>query len=477
MTRKGGSPLQLALQIAVASVATLGCGGTVRIIGKAMVTTFTGIRHSMNTRHPSRWTTANGQRLIRNALALATSLTLASCGGGGGGSNGPNFPPLGTAVTRENVKVIPDTATITPVDDNTLTITDGAADPVVGDVLVSGEGQGLLVKVTAVRPISGGFEVDTEPAGLHEVFEEANFAFEEVGDFTGIVPESDLEGVTIDVQTRGRGRANDVLVFGFDGVNLAFRDAQNRQVRIVLDGDLEFDTKTIASGSINASGDVLAVVGAEDTVKATLTARGSYKGEFTSPDIPIGRPIEMQPIRFQVGQIPVIITRKLSFIANFKITAEIGSEYKITATLRTETLNLVQGNANTGLTQTLHRQVTTDADHELKLTGYFNGALEMNFLRADAEFLLYGLAGPRFKISVGNFRIVLRAAIDATPDDGAVPGDVTVTPEYNPKIDADLRLASIFGGSPTGELRLAEGIFPLSNPFVIAGGDIDVGID
>lgn len=148
-----------------------------------------------------------------SAAAIA-ALILPGCGGSGGSGGTPEEPDFFRATNvsvKDNVVVIPDdgTAAITDQTPTGLTLT-GAVPPVApGDVIVSGIGAGLMLKVLTVTPGPSGTVLETEPAALTDVFNSANVEFRK-GLNTDHVQDiqTHIDGVVIGRgRSDGRGRA------------------------------------------------------------------------------------------------------------------------------------------------------------------------------------------------------------------------------------------------------------------------------
>lgn len=147
-----------------------------------------------------------------SAAAIA-ALILPGCGGGGGGGSQDeaDFFRATNVSVKDNVRVIPDDGTITITDQTPTGLTLNGPVPAIapGDVIVSGIGAGLMLKVLTATPGPSGTVLETEPAALTDVFNSANVEFR-MGLNTDHVQEiqTHIPGVVIGRgREEGRGRA------------------------------------------------------------------------------------------------------------------------------------------------------------------------------------------------------------------------------------------------------------------------------
>jgi len=176
-------------------------------------------------------------------LAVLLSGLLTSCSGDSG------LKPL-APIVKDNVLVLPDDGTvqIVSVTDTSLTMTGDVPALQAGDVIVSGEGQGLLRKVVASRSTTrGDVEIDTLQGMLEDVFQQADISLQKdlvAGDFSVI--ESTYPGVTIEPSPAASSTARDIfdeLLVKF--INIPITDqvtlTAEAKVRFGMSCDIQID--------------------------------------------------------------------------------------------------------------------------------------------------------------------------------------------------------------------------------------------
>ncbi len=252
------------------------------------------------------------------SCAAVATLILQGCGGGGGGGGVAGTPDEGdffrstNVSVKDNVVVVPDdgTVTVSGITPTGLTLTGAVPALVVGSVIVSGIGAGLMRKVVSVTTDPSGTVVQTEDASLEDVFNSANVEFrrgltaDDVDEIQTHIPGVQIEGG----RSRGRGRASTGFQIVVPKTFVGEQTTDETKVGV------EVEVNGTIGVAVTGSFDITLANGLEKlTIVQATTWNGSYKfglqgeTEFFKKEIPYATFI-FNPVPLgSIGPVPIVL--------------------------------------------------------------------------------------------------------------------------------------------------------------------------
>ncbi|MCW3098440.1 MAG: exported protein of unknown function [Chthonomonadaceae bacterium] len=337
-------------------------------------------------------------------LAFACVLVIAGCGGGNSNSATGN-----RATLRATTKVLPQDGSVivNQVDPTHITLTGSSVPNVLpGDVIVSGAGEGMLVKASAVSATPGGLSVIVTPASLADAVSDMHAKFQAPITQANVKSITPGTGVTANWISASAGRASS------DGQKLEFTlplltlydadgnpDTKNDQLNVVLKVDIT------PSGFLNIDADWSSIIPSLETVEAGLNwnadldvtlARGKDAGPGLgktlaidkSGDIELGS-VELEPIVFSIGIFPVVVTQSIDFKLHY--------EFKLDADLNPHLTTNITGRLGAGYSggqaYTIN-ELTSSAPSLSFAFGQVNGSSKVELPNIAYQTKLYGVVGP-----------------------------------------------------------------------------------
>jgi hypothetical protein len=422
-------------------------------------------------------------RLTGITTLTTVSALVAGCGSGAGrGSIGggllptPTPPPGSREIEiRPDVVVIPadGTVVVSALTPTSVTLSGGIASAlVVGSVIVSGDGDGFLRRITAIAPDgAGGVVAQTRTATLAEVFERAEFTLSKVYrpeeiDFS----KAEILNPAVSVlpaPTRSRQIINDgidaTFLLPFNALAITSdTPADNVSVTAELDGDFSlgirldwtfrYDPQGLAEATITA--------GVDGASTLALTLKG--KGVFLDKSIDILK-IGLPRFTFAVGPIPIVITPIVVLSAGVEGAGETGLEIKTDCRVQV-----------TGGMRYLRDQFPTPigslvvTGNPLPKVNFFGSlSLEATLLSISQEFLIYGLAGPFIKMKAAS----VKASVEAVFTTAEVTFAFDAVFGASAGITTGDLLGMLFDGIDDGfEVQFAELEIPIIEPIVFKPG-------
>ncbi len=346
------------------------------------------------------------------SLLGALALTVASgCGGG----NGSPAVYQNSVVVRSTTKILPrdGSAVITKLDGSHLKIIGTGVPTInVGDVIVSAAGEGALYKATSVAPTSGGVTVGVQAANLADALQKMNthLTVPISQDHTKSITTG--SGVTASWITKSAGRASGKSLLHFDVplYTLYDRDGnsstKNDQLNLVATVDIN------PSGFFNVDADwsllgpslqkVEAGLNLDAGVDVNLQRGKDLGGDLgdilkveKKGDISLGT-VELEPIIFDVGVLPVVISQTVSFSLHYELTLD--------ADLNPHLTTSVSGRIGAGYSggngYVIQELSSSGLDFNFKF-GQINGSSRVDLPLITYQAKLYGLVGP--EISAGPY--------------------------------------------------------------------------
>lgn len=393
-------------------------------------------------------------------------------------SSSPSPAPLdpNTPIVRREVAVLPSDGTVQVGDlgaDGTLTIT-GAVPPLVpGSVIVSGQGRGLLRRVSEVVSAGSGMTiVRTESAQLTDVFEKAKIRFQRDIAIDDLDPASlgEQNGVTISAPTRSRTNGSrggrDVateLKFEIKFTEEPIEVAGSVTTRLSVSTDFEIDSEAVRDAQGNPAFDesgypitrsyirdfsYVQSVGGD--VAVNLTAR--KKGDLFTPRERHLRHFEARPITFFVGIVPVVLTPEFDLVCAIEASVEGGftCEVKGTTALESGMLYHREGFAQEGVWSGL---VNPSASAEGTLPHFYGTAkAACTPLRLDSSFTLWNVnPGATLKIHLPKIEGELRTDVLSVNGSTSEAGGSGLTP-----VSLKASLSLLLSASASFEIKIGN---------------------
>ena len=272
----------------------------------------------------------------------------------------------------------------------------------IGDVLVSSVGKGSLVKVLSVTNQNGSVVMQTTPASLTNIFQQA--AFNQTIPF---VPAKQLylaPGVNVVTNTpqptlRRRGQARPEA--GGDagaGYSCDFNFSKdlnpNGPVHVTLTGSAGLDITPNLSVNIGLFSGLQSVSASMDVdlsaeVGLSITAAGTYEKEILLAQI------EGNPVVFMVGPIPVVVVPVLELYGGVKADVDGEIDYSATASDTYTAGATWQKNVGWAPISNNSIQFSTGFTKAI-ITGSVRG-----YLRPQITLDIYDVAGPDVNVEAG----------------------------------------------------------------------------
>lgn len=320
---------------------------------------------------------------MRRLTAPALTILVVGCGGGGG-STAVAPPPPPAYVLAPTVKQLTPASSekVVAATASTVTLNKAPTALVVGDILMSTQGDGLLRRVTGIHPGSGTVVLDTVQVPIEQAIEEGTVTFSQdldTTDFLGWTPSQ--QGLTVTGAT-GDSRAINALVFNFVNFTIGTDPEAPKAGKIVINGQLTLSARM--EGTLTFGNFRLQHARFQPTVSLKGTLRVGLEGSLTKK-IRAGPAIDLGA--FTAG--PILFRNKLQLFHEAKIA--VGTGLELTQTID-ETIGRGAEYTRSGGWQ----PITIQKDHvDLHPSGnvYVSGTAEVIPLRAEIQCLAYGTAG------------------------------------------------------------------------------------
>jgi hypothetical protein len=421
----------------------------------------------------------------RNVLGISCAalamLVLQACGGGGGGGGNNNPPDEGdffratNVSVKDNVVVVPDdgTVTVSNLTPTGLTLTGAVPALVVGSVIVSGIGAGLMRKVVSVTTSGADTIVVTEDAPLTDVFNSANVEFrkELSADHVQEI-QTHIDGVEVSAdRSRGRGRAAATSFQVF--VPKTFVGEQEGETKV----GVEIEATGVISVALTGSFDITLANGLERlTVISALVWNGSYKfailgeTEFFKKEIPYATFI-FNPVPIgAIGPVPIVVLPVLHL--QLAATGSVQGGWETSGTgvsTYVMGLNFVQAPLGSDFSVSQIHPVGSQTHTGTFVGSNFYATLKFEAAGWQPELLtsFNGLIGPVFKGDIPAVALELKA------NSATKTVDFTSDAIFRGRVGAD---AGMFAFSwPLFEVTAIEGKIPIKYK-TFKPGDGNVGI-
>lgn len=329
---------------------------------------------------------------VGRAWALVALGLLVGCGGGQNES--------ASAVLRSGVVVLPSDVEVLVVGSSSVTLSGNVPTLKQDDVIVSGAGEGLLRRVKSVSRTRQGTVVETGPATLEDVFEQANIAFRRdmgASDFASMT--AYLPGVTI-----GTKRSATDLDRAPLEIELTLVDAtlfEQGPAKVTLDGSVTVAITLDIAIELDWTGlkrfrFVPTVVGDGNV---TLTSNAEF--ELFSGKVLLGVLVG-NPMVVPAGPIPLVFVPELDLYARWDGSLEVGVEFTSAA----------EATLGAGVEYTRGAgwsPVVVLPPPELALIPAGNVYVHISFdltpLRAELSLKLYGVVGPYVGVDFPRFEL------------------------------------------------------------------------
>lgn len=404
--------------------------------------------------------------LTIHVIAIALVFGLSGCGGGGGGG-GSSTPADRTeffrakdVVLKPNVVVLPSdgTVTISGVTDTGLTLTGTVPAITNGTVLVSGQGGGLMRKVTGATPGSGSLVVTTQDAALTDVFASADIEFRKVLDSRYVNKVNTLlPGVTIGTTSSRAASAGFPIHIPKTFVG---EQTGNTKVGVELQADGEVGVAVGGTIKITLANGLERLNVTQATVwtgsySASLLGEAEAKKEipyatFIYSPIPIG---EAGPVPLFI--LPVLtlqVSAKGSFKGGWKISGDGTGTY-------TAGLDYTQSPLGSPVSLSNFSAPATGTHTGTLVAANLYGALKVEVSPWQAELTtsLDGVIGPTFKADAPAVAAELKLPLPLSEHKVQLDSDVVLRGKVGGK-------AGMLGlGFPLFELTAVEKKFPLKH--------------
>ena len=366
-------------------------------------------------------------------------LTLSLTGCGGSGDAGPSHPVAGgpgsvgaaSTIVRPNVTVLPTngSVTIAAQDANSITLTGNVPAFKVGQVIVSGAGEGLLRKVVSASPAGSNATIQTQQASLEDVFQEANISFSKMlapSDFSSMTPM--IAGVHVAPATAG------VTPHDIDyskSLAVTFANAKFPQDNPIatLNG-----TGTITVGfDVKAAINYFHLQSASFTpyITGALNIQLSSTGSHDLPDVKaLLLHLQGDPIFTEIGGIPIVFTPDID------VYATLGGNVKAGVTLSSDASVTV--GEKVSYDQASGWQDVPQFDHNFNITptlsAYADASFDFTPLRPELHVTIDGIPGPYIAIDMPKLNAKLLAQSSPPSVDVKVSGDFSGVAGFHAQI-------------------------------------------
>jgi len=345
---------------------------------------------------------------FQKLILLSTSLIFILSGCGGGSS--PASGPTNTLTLKQNVRVFSksSTTTVTPIDDSHVTLSAGAPTLAPGDVIVSEQGNGLLVKVVGIKNNPDGTtSAQTTQATLEDAIQDADIHMEvplKKSDIRRISPARGVKVTWVSSKANGRDIVGDDIKFDLPDIPLIDLDENPSTTADSLLLNTSITFKPVIYLDINASGGHLhkfecglkPQVNSDFTISLGGEQPLSVNDKKKADDKSIAFERDLVDINYttdiQIGFLPVIITNDVKYI----VGASAKYDWNMKPHLKVD-MNLTAGvgwNDSTG-GYAVHSG-TVDPHYELGWSEIGGSVKPYTGIRD--ELKLYGVVGPYVQV-------------------------------------------------------------------------------
>ncbi len=407
----------------------------------------------------SRERSLDRRGFVATAGAMALSSMLPGCGGGGGGTTGGGAPTTpdpvgGEGVTVRRAEVNPQ-VNVLPAD-GTITIAETTADTVTfagdlpklasGDVIVSGEGLGLLRKVVDTRQEGGQLIVATENAALVDVFDELDVDLTHTAEGSDWAEFQPADGVTASRLARPARQGGSQTSFEaqFHNTGLSATINSNNSISAKLDGTVSLGFGLDSSIQIDGSGvqSFRFVPRLNATSDVTLKAEVKGQGSTSALNYLV---VVGSPVLFTIGPAPVVIFPTLFLRA--QLSGAMAGGLKLTSDFTNDVQAGVSYTRGGGFATVYEREHSGSFLPEAAF--YTSLTADVILCRARLSTAVYALGGPGLDLKL----LDLQAKLTVTQPD--------------PKIKFEAGL--FFGASITAAFTWIDNVLPEAN-FEVASG-------
>lgn len=290
-----------------------------------------------------------------------------------------------------------------------------------GQLLVSGQGDGFLGRVTNINPIMGGATVSWAPAALDELFDYADVSFERALTYDmleGFTPA--IDGLTLTATdwsgTSAAGKDGSMTLAAF---RVEFPESDEIIPGAKVQGALEFKLDAGLDFQVGEGWPLFGDLEYFDfnttiEVQGEVTAKWAAKSTFANTAILLGT-MRFGAIVIFAGPVPVVFTPTVDLYCGLEGTVEIGIELK----------PFLKLSATAGLRYDKSRGWDTykdlDAEYSIGLTQpnlYGKVECTFNLFSPQPMFELYGIAGPYARFHAPYVKVA--AQIQTTPPEFAI---------------------------------------------------------
>jgi hypothetical protein len=322
-------------------------------------------------------------------ILVVASLCLVptACGGGGGG--GGSSAHQNTATMDPDVIVLQSGTTLRSFDATSVTLTGTLPTLAPGNIIVSQEGDGLMRKVVSTSTSGADLVVQTEQAGLSDIFTDADILVKQKLDLDSFTVVSSAPGVTLN--TISKGGRDFQRTISFNNLTIA-TPTEPIAASVVINGEanLIVDFEWI----YREENDIMQEVGMKVTpaVLSDLTATCAIKatGSKDFEYLHLMGPIVSIP----VGPIVIPVRPELKCKAGISASGEVGFEMKSTLAFTT-TMGVKGVATSTGdlVPQTIFN-FTKSGQLDVLKNVYGSAKAEVSPLNAELSLLILGITGP-----------------------------------------------------------------------------------
>jgi hypothetical protein len=434
-------------------------------------------------RHPDAHTRVRSALSRREFLGLGAAASayplLAGCGGGGGTAAAvdpqADFFTARNVVVKPNVVVLPEdgSVTVNGLTDTGLTLsgTPPAVQP--GQVIVSGQGAGLMRRVTAVTASGTSLALTTQDAGFADVFKSANISYRQSMNAADIESmQIGLDGVQIGAASRSRDVSDSLHIL----IPKTSVSAKDGDTKLAIEVAADFNLGVAATGNIvvsAANGLELLELGMAAVYNGTHSLNVTASVPVVDKVIAYGRPITFKPIRLgSAGPVPIVLVNILFTQMSFKGNIIGGWETTASGTASgAVAMRLTSPVSLSNLTVSSSHAATGD----FKLANFFasfefEAALWELELQSTIDFVL----GPKFLVDLPSFKAKLKSNLGAVPGVSEASEDVEIDALF--KGSVSLKAGALGLALPESKLTLAEAKVPLFGPRNFKAGSGEVGV-
>lgn len=339
----------------------------------------------------------------------------------------------------------------------TLTGTSSGIAP--GAVLVSGQGRGLLRRVSSTTQSGATTVLTTQPASLEDVFETADATFHTAiggGQVAQFVPAG--PGITMEVANPSRQVSGDIVLnlskytlSDQQGAKISFSGS----LRFSIDCDLHFK---IGLAKIKEASCVLTLKSS-----ATATLDCGFSKTFTLSKVHLGTLVG-EPIAFLAGEVPVVVVPRLELYSVLDGTAKLGASLSASSGL-TAQVGIAYENGAFRSIQSLERTTTLTPQPNF----YGSATLSYTPIHAEVGLAIYDVAGPYASFDVPRFELSYVQGLNPAGKQVAASAVFQATAGLRAEIFGHTLADHEFPGA-------LQATFSVYNHFFPDNGSISVGI-